>query len=289
VKPPGILTPTETRALLARLGHQPRRNLGQNFLVDGNIVRKSLELARLSPGGRVVEIGPGLGTLTAALLAAGAEVFAIESDPAMCRHLREAFAPQAERLHLAEGDAVRHPLGPLPAAAASAFKIVANLPYAISSPWMEAVLAGPLPERMVLMLQLEAAQRYLAQPGSKAFGAIAVFLQAAFTAPSSHRVSRSCFHPAPQVGSVLLDLERRPEPFQFCAAARGLVRALFQHRRKQLAPLLRRLAPAVAERWLPAATAAGVPLTMRAEDVPAALWINLDAAVRSSAPETRTG
>ena len=97
------LSPTATRELLAKLGHQPKRFLGQNFLVDGNIVRKSLELAGVVPGDAVVEIGPGLGTLTSALLAAGAEVWAVEKDRNLHLHLEETLLPNsAGRLHLLE-------------------------------------------------------------------------------------------------------------------------------------------------------------------------------------------
>src|SRR6188768_1469535 len=105
------LTPSSTRDQLAKLGHQPKRFLGQNFLVDGNIVRKSLELAEIRPGDIVVEIGPGLGTLTTALLEAGADVWAVEKDRTLHAHLSEQLAPRfAERFHLLEGDAVEHPL-----------------------------------------------------------------------------------------------------------------------------------------------------------------------------------
>src|SRR5882672_5427472 len=120
------LSPTATRELLAKLGHQPKRFLGQNFLVDGNIVRKSLELAGIAPGDTVVEVGPGLGTLTSALLNAGAEVWAVEKDRNLHLHLEEAILPlAATRLHLLEGDAVEHPLAGLPdARAAAGFKVV---------------------------------------------------------------------------------------------------------------------------------------------------------------------
>jgi len=275
------LTPTATRALLEQLGHRPRRQLGQNFLVDGNIVRKSLELAQVAAGDRVVEVGPGLGTLTAALLDAGAEVFAVERDPVMVAHLRGTLvSTHPARLHLLEGDAVESPLAELPHDGAS-FKIVANLPYAISSPWMEAVLAGPLPERLVLMLQLEAAQRYAAAPGSKTFGAISVFLQAAYRIAPGHRVSRTCFYPVPDVDSTLLNLERLPQPYAFSAAGRELIRGIFQHRRKQLAPLVRRTAPEAAARWLPTLADAGLREDVRAESVPVAAWIALDRALRT--------
>ena len=151
------LSPSATRELLGRLDHRPRRSLGQNFLVDGNIVRKSLELAEIAPGDDVVEIGPGLGTLTAALLEAGAEVWAVELDPLLHAHLASELVPGARgRLHLLPGDAVEHPLAGLPQdRAEKGFRIVANLPYAVATPWLDAVLSGPLPTRMVLMLQQE--------------------------------------------------------------------------------------------------------------------------------------
>ena len=140
------LSPSATRELLARLGHQPKRFLGQNFLVDGNIVRKSLELADVKPGDAVVEIGPGLGTLTSALLEAGAEVWAVEKDRQLHAHLEETLVRQyPSTLHLMEGDAVEHPLAAIDPVRAKSFKVVANLPYAISTPWMDAVLSGPLP------------------------------------------------------------------------------------------------------------------------------------------------
>src|SRR3954466_790045 len=97
------LSPSATRDLLARLGHQPKRFLGQNFLVDGNIVRKSLELANVQAGDHVVEVGPGLGTLTSALLEAGAEVWAVERDRTLHAHLTETLQPRfPDRFHLLE-------------------------------------------------------------------------------------------------------------------------------------------------------------------------------------------
>ncbi len=233
------LTPKTTRELLARLGHEPKRFLGQNFLVDGNIVRKSLELAGIAPGDTVVEIGPGLGTLTSALLDAGAEIWAVEKDRNLHAHLAETLAKEQPRLHLLEGDAVEHPLAGLPANRAGAFKIVANLPYAIATPWLDGVLSGPLPERMVLMLQQEAAQRYTASPGSKTFGAISIFLQAVYAVAPGHKVDASCFYPQPDIESYLLHLSRQPAPFVFPTATKAVIRACFQQRRKQIGGLLR--------------------------------------------------
>src|SRR6185436_16549482 len=100
------LSPSATRDLLGRLGHSPKRFLGQNFLIDGNIVRKSIELAGVRDGDIVVEVGPGLGTLTSALLDAGAQVWAVEKDRTLHAHLEAELAPRfPERFHLLEGDA----------------------------------------------------------------------------------------------------------------------------------------------------------------------------------------
>jgi 16S rRNA (adenine1518-N6/adenine1519-N6)-dimethyltransferase len=290
------LSPTATRELLTKLGHQPKRFLGQNFLVDGNIVRKSLELAGVTARDTVVEVGPGLGTLTSALLEAGAEVWAVEKDRQLHAHLGETLAPAHPHLHLLEGDAMDHPIAgfnpleagcPHPAASADAsrdggvppplkpkpFKIVANLPYAISTPWMDAVLSGPLPERMVLMLQEEAAKRYVAPPGSKLFGAISIFLQSAYAVEPGHRVGAGCFYPRPDIESVLLNLGRLPVPFVFPPETKALIRACFQQRRKQVGSILRDKLPAAsAEAWYARLEAAGFGPQSRAEQIPVALW-----------------
>jgi 16S rRNA (adenine1518-N6/adenine1519-N6)-dimethyltransferase len=238
------LTPTETRTLLEHLGHRPKRFLGQNFLVDGNIVRKSIELGEVAPGDTVVEIGPGLGTLTSALLDAGAEVWAVEKDRTLHEHLAVTLQPRhPDRLHLLEGDAMEWPLAGLPEARATAsFKIIANLPYAISTPWMDAVLSGPPPERMVLMLQREAADRYAARPGTRNYGAISIFLQAAYDFSQIKAVIRRCF----------------------------------QQRRKQVGACLRLHLPGkLGEAWLAEIAPAGFGPQARAEQISVALWQKL--------------
>jgi 16S rRNA (adenine1518-N6/adenine1519-N6)-dimethyltransferase len=278
------LTPSATRDLLARLGHLPRRSLGQNFLVDGNIVRKSLELAGVAAGDTVVEVGPGLGTLTGALLEAGALVWAVERDRTLHAHLEGTLAAQFPgTLHLMEGDAVEEPLAGLPAGLAAGAKVVANLPYAISTPWMDAVLGGPLPSRMVLMLQLEAAARYTASPGTREFGAISIFLQAAYEAAPGHRVSPACFHPRPEVESALLHLVRRPNPFVFTYGEKAAVRRCFQQRRKQLGSVLREQLPELEAPWRGRLASLGYPSSVRAEAVPVGVWLELAAALRGAA------
>jgi 16S rRNA (adenine1518-N6/adenine1519-N6)-dimethyltransferase len=271
------LSPSATRDLLGRLGHHPKRALGQNFLVDGNIVRKSLELAAVAPGDTVVEIGPGLGTLTSALLEAGATVWTIELDANLVQHLQEQLVPAyPDRFHLMAGDAVEEPQAGLPFENASAgYKVVANLPYAISTPWMDGILHAPLPDRMVLMLQQEAAQRYAASPGSKQFGAISIFLQSAFTVAPGHKVAAACFHPRPDVESYLLHLVRRPDAFLFPANVRQWIRACFQQRRKQIGALLRGRLPDEGRGWLAALADFGLNERARPEEIPVRAWQRL--------------
>ena len=147
----GQLSPSQTLELLKRLEHAPVKKLGQNFLVDSNIVRKSLELADVRSGDDVVEVGPGLGTLSGALLQAGAKVHAVELDKTLHAFLKEHFA-QVKEFSIINADAIDYPLANLPKDVTE-FKIVANLPYAISTPWLDKVLSGRLPSRMSLMLQ----------------------------------------------------------------------------------------------------------------------------------------
>jgi 16S rRNA (adenine1518-N6/adenine1519-N6)-dimethyltransferase len=267
------LSPSATRALLAQLGHTPRHHLGQSFLVDGNIVRKSLALAEVKAGDAIVEVGPGLGTLTTALLEAGASVWAVEKDPRLHAHLAATLrAAHPASLHLLEGDALEHPLASFPG---GPFKIVANPPYAISTPWLDAVLSGSLPERMVLMLQQEAARRYTAQPGSKAFGSISIFLQAAYDVAPGHPVSAACFHPEPDIESCLLNLARKPAPVVFPPPVKALIRACFQRRRKQIGSLIRGRLGSAEGPWLEHLRAAGLSPKTRPEDIPVAVWIGL--------------
>ena len=270
-----LLSPTSTRELLQALDHLPNKKLGQNFLIDGNIVRKSIELAELGAASKVVEVGPGLGTLTRAILASGAQLWAVERDSTLAEYLRTQLLPEHRRLQLTEGDCLDYPRAGLPDDAADNFKIVANLPYAVSTPWMDAVLNGPLPERMVLMLQKEAADRYAAEHGNKNFGAISIFLQSAYQVHSRHLVAAQCFHPAPKVDSVLLRLDRKTAPVCFDNEARDCIRRIFTQRRKQLGALCRKDNYPAAARWFEQLIARTYPPTVRPEAIAADAWTQL--------------
>ncbi len=269
------LSPSKTRDLLGRLGQQPKRFLGQNFLVDGNIVHKSLELAEVKPGVAVVEVGPGLGTLTSVLLEAGAEVWAIEKDRNLHAYLADTLVRQFPTLHLLEGDALEHPRAGLTAERAGDFKVVANLPYAISTLWMDEILSGPLPNRMVLMLQQETAQRCVAKCGTKQFSVISIFVQSAYVVERGHKVGAACFYPKPGIESYLINLALRPFPFVFEPPVKQIIRACFQQRRKQIGSLLRDRLPNHGAAWLSELTTAGFDARVRPEDIPPQLWQRL--------------
>jgi len=140
---------------------------------------------------------------------------------------------------------------------------------------MEAVLSGPLPECMVLMLQKEAADRHAAEHGSKNFGAISIFLQSAYTIRGKHPVSAACFCPAPKVDSTLLWLERKNNAVCFSASARSCVRRIFTQRRKQLGALCRKEAEPAAQAWLNRLVEEGASPTIRPEDLPLEHWQSL--------------
>lgn len=269
------LSITALKQLLAHIDHKPQKHLGQNFLVDSNILKKALEWSQPQKGDVFVEIGPGLGTLSQALINAGVDLYAVEKDPILAAYLRESLAPGVKNFHLTEADAVQAPLANY--SGSQPCKLLANLPYAIASPWLSEVLDQPqLPQRMVLFLQKEAADRFLAEEGSKERGALSLFLQAAYVALGRHRVSPTCFYPAPQVDSVLLLLERRSDPYRFKPATQACIREFFTQRRKQIGGLSRTICPVPLDNWLNGLSAAGVSPDARPEDLPLWAWQMLD-------------
>jgi len=266
----------QTRALLEKLGHSPNKKLGQNFLIDSNILRKSIRMAEVQVDDAIVEVGPGLGALTQALLDANARVWAVERDPRIATHLRETLGAKEPQLQLIEGDCLKYPRANLPEEQARAnFKVVANLPYSVSTPWVDAILSGPLPKRMVLMLQKEAADRYCAKHGSKSFGAISIFLQSAYVVTDKHFASANCFYPPPKVDSILLRLDLREDVTRFSAAACGAIRRIFTQRRKQLGKLCKDDGNPQVYKWFDSLVASGIEKTVRPEDVPIEYWQQL--------------
>ena len=271
------LSPSETSKLLRQLEHRPNKKLGQNFLIDGNLVEKSISMADLPPNYPVLEIGPGLGTLTSHLLNLGHPVYAVEIDRRLQGHLRERLNSFIEsgQFHLVRADAVKQPIGNLPDDVTE-FAVVANLPYAISSAWIEGLLgSGKLPTSMVMMLQKEATERMLASPGTKAYNALAIFLQAAYRQTGYHPVPGQCFYPAPAVASALLKMEKKTGPYLFAKETRSLIRRIFTQRRKQIGSLLKKEEQKIQQIMTSWLEENNICSTSRPEKVSVHQWIKL--------------
>jgi 16S rRNA (adenine1518-N6/adenine1519-N6)-dimethyltransferase len=205
----------------------PKKELGQHFLVDENILGVIGRLAELDPADVVLEIGPGLGVLTRYLAPRVAHVHAVELDASLEPYLRE--LGDNVTLHL--GDALRLDLA---AAAPGARKLVANLPYNIATPLIVESLDGlPELELWCVMVQREVADRLFARPSTKAYGAVSVLMQLATERVGFHPVSRTVFRPPPNVASALVAFRRTDLPADFPRLKR-VVTAAFAHRRKTL-------------------------------------------------------
>ena len=232
-----MLSAVHIRELAAALGLRPTKAWGQNFVVDANTVRRIVRLAEVGPDDSVVEVGPGLGSLTLALLDSGARVSAVEVDPVLAAALPDTVARHApERaayLTVVTADALQvHSLpDPQPTA------LVANLPYNVSVPVVLSFLERfPTLDRVLVMVQLEVAERLVAGPGSKAYGVPSV--KAAWYAAGrlAGTVPRSVFWPVPNVDSGLVELRRRPAPQTTAPRDEvfAVVDAAFAQRRKTL-------------------------------------------------------
>lgn len=282
-----LTSPSEVRRTLASLGVHPTRRLGQNFLVDLNILNILVAAADLSARDAVLEIGPGLGVVTERLCAAARRVVAVEKDARLAAFLRERFAG-SRSLQVVHGDAldedlearVRSGLG----------KVVSNLPYASGSRILaELSHVDPPPERIVVTVQQEVADRLRAPPSGRQYGLLSVWLQRCYAVQKPRTVSASCFWPRPEVRSAIVCLSRvahEPMAPRERAAFRGLTRYAFSQRRKQLATVLGR-APAPLGRR-PDETraflvACGLDPRARPEDLPAGAWVRLSKHLTSAA------
>lgn len=213
--------------------HRPRKRFGQNFLRAPHVIAGILAAAELSPGEAVVEIGPGLGALTGPLLAAGARVVAFEVDRDLAAALAERQNPEL-MIHL--GDVLQ---ADWPATLTDPpYKLIANLPYNISSQVLFKVLDHrPLFSRLVLMFQKEVGDRLLAAPATRDYGILSVLVQNWYAVTRVVRVPPGCFFPPPKVESLVLRFDPRPQPLAPVAdeeAFRRLVKAVFAQRRKTL-------------------------------------------------------
>jgi len=266
-------TPTTLRALLADHGLEPSRALGQNFVADPNTVRRIARLAGIRPGDRVLEIGAGLGSLTLALVEAGADVTAVEIDRHLLPILHEVVDPHGVRV--VEGDAMaldwHEVLGPPDPD--RPWALVANLPYNIATPLLLDLLEGvPQIARMLVMVQLEVGERLAAGPGSKAYGIPSVKLGWWAHAEVVGKVSASVFVPPPRVASALVAIRRHDSPPGDEATRRAvfeLIEAGYGQRRKMLRRSL------AGQRTPEELEAAGIRPEARAEELTLADWLRL--------------
>jgi 16S rRNA (adenine1518-N6/adenine1519-N6)-dimethyltransferase len=262
-----LLGPAEIRDLADLLDVQPTKKLGQNFVVDANTVRRIVKVAKVEAGEHVVEVGPGLGSLTLGLLAAGASVVAVEIDHRLADQLPktvELLQPGAP-LTVVSADAMR--ITTLPG---DPTRLVANLPYNISVPVLLHLLEHfPSIRAGVVMVQAEVGHRLAAEPGSKIYGSPSVKASWYGAWRTAGTVSRQVFWPVPNVDSVLVGFDRREEPIgteEERVLTFSIVDAAFQQRRKMLRQSLGQLlgGSAVAT---DAMTAAGVAPTARGEEL----------------------
>lgn len=273
-----LLTPSDIRHLAQRLGVVPSKKWGQNFVVDAGTVRRIARISGVGEDDHVLEVGPGLGSLTLALLETGARVTAIEIDPVLARELALTVAERdpehSARLTVLAADALDLEASHFDGEPAA---MVANLPYNVAVPViLHALERLPKLDRTLVMVQAEVADRIVAPPGSRTYGIPSAKVAWYASARRAGDIGRSAFWPVPRVDSALVLIERRPQPST--AASRSdvfaLIDAAFAQRRKGLRAALGQFAgsPAVAEAGL---VAAGIPPLTRGEQLGIADFVRL--------------
>jgi len=241
-----VQTLAQIRALLNEYGLAPKKSLGQNFLIDHNLLRKLVDAAEVGKGDLVLEIGPGTGTLTEELLDRGCQVIASELDAGLCALLRNRFG-QFTNFALIEGDCLASKRALAPALcerlAGRRFSLVANLPYGAGTPLILVLLTRhPECRGLFVTLQSEVAQRIMAAPGSEDYGAISVVSSACAQVTKIATLAPTCFWPRPGVESTMLAMVRRPNPLASdLISLAETTQRVFTQRRKQLAAACRNL------------------------------------------------
>jgi 16S rRNA (adenine1518-N6/adenine1519-N6)-dimethyltransferase len=280
---------TTVRATLRAAGLRAQHRFSQNFLADPEVLEAILEAAGPRPGRRILEIGPGLGLLTGGLLASGAAVTAVELDRGLATFLRERFEDPIATggLRLIEGDALDQDLVNL---VESPYDVVANLPYHITSPILHWLLGRPpRPDRLVLMVQHEVAERIAAPPGKMSY--LSVFVQYHAWVRIALRVPPTAFEPEPAVESAVIIVEPygaddRLEPVAEDELWR-LVQAAFRERRKMIHNVLSRQLPVDAGRVTSALAAAHIEPGRRPQTLAVGEWLALREALGPIGPDRR--
>ncbi len=263
------LTRTQVKDLLQKYEISPRKSLGQNFVVEPNTIRQIIELASIESGDFVIEVGPGIGSLTSSLLEVAGHVTAIEVDDALVRVLTDLLRPEDNRFRLVNADVMNLDVNELLAARNESWNLVANLPYNISVPlicdFLERV---PVITKMTVMVQREVAERLVAKTGEKAFGLPSLKIQYFAEVKKIADVPPSVFLPKPKVDSSLVQIERREK---YVTSANydvlfELAKRSFSQRRKMLRRSLKETFD------LNDFESAGIDPTLRAEDITLEEW-----------------
>lgn len=266
--PAPLYSPKTVRELLARYGLKPTRSLGQNFLIDGNILRAIAEAGGAGPGVDVLEVGPGLGVLTRELALRGARVTTLEKDERLRGVLSETLA--GLDLQIVWGDALDYDYASLPAGT----RVIANLPYYISTALLTRFMRAPSIVSATVLVQREVAERLSAAPGQDGYGYLSALIALHGSARIVQGVPKGAFFPAPDVTSSVVRLEfsgERPEPQLV-----QLLEAALHHRRKTLRNNLKLAGYGDLDAAL---AAAGLSGGERAEDVPLADMARLSVAL----------
>ena len=260
-------------SLMESLGVAPSKKLGQNFLVDANFIESIVRAAKIQPGDRILEVGPGFGALTSELLKTGAEVTAIEFDRKLAAWLRECYKNTA--LRLIEGDACKVDI-PSIYGPDTPFRLISNLPYSAGTVIVANMLTLKIPpSEMLVMLQKEVGMRLAAAAGDEEYGALSVRVQCMYDVAQVRVAPPDLFYPRPDIDSVILRLTLRadrPDPVLFQRLS-TLVRLSFAHRRKKM--FKQACAGFPPERLSAAMAAAGIDPDIRAEKISPPLFLKL--------------
>lgn len=261
VSPGPLYSPARVHELLRAHGLRPTKSLGQNFLIDGNILRAIAEAGGAAPGVNVLEVGPGLGVLTREIASRGARVTALEKDERLKPVLAETLA--GTDVQVVWGDALDFDYASLPAGT----RVIANLPYYITGLLLSRFMAAPGIESATVLVQKEVAQRLAAQPGQDAYGFLSALAALHGSVQHVRDVPKGAFFPAPDVTSSVVrlnfDRQRKPPPPELIA----FIDAALHHRRKTLRNNLR-LAGQAVDQVDAALAKLGLRPDIRAEDVP---------------------
>jgi len=270
--------PSEVQAWINEKQFKPSKVLGQNFLIDDNILRIMVESARVGPGDRIMEIGPGLGMVTAALLEKASCVVAVEKDLRLAAHLKELMGGHPA-FQLVVSDALQAPLARL-VHDHRLNKMISNLPYSVGSRVLVDCCMLPDPfEQMVITVQLEVAERLAAKVNTPDYGLLTIWAQLDYDVSIARRIAPSCFHPRPQVTSAIVVMKRnhrRRHQLRNSRLFDALIKHAFSRRRKQMGSILAGFSDKDLQCPGPAAlSAAHVDAKRRPETLTVEEWIRL--------------